>query len=113
MAKRKIRMHRRMWEMVHGPIPDGMSVLHSCDVRSCCNPDHLRIGTQTENIADMDTRGRRSWAAGVNHPNAKLSSDDVRYIRQSNLTLKELSEKFGMGTSQLARIGGASDQEAA
>ena len=45
--------HRAAWMARHGPIPPGLSVLHRCDIRPCLNPDHLFLGTQKDNIADM------------------------------------------------------------
>ena len=76
--------HRVMWELVHGPVPEGMNVLHSCDVRACVRPDHLHLGTQSENIQEMDERGRRNPAAiprGERNGNAVLTDADVQAIR--------------------------------
>jgi hypothetical protein len=53
--------HRLAWEAVHGPIPDGMIVMHTCDNRPCINVEHLRLGTQSENMQDMYHKGRH-WA---------------------------------------------------
>ncbi|MFB9187253.1 HNH endonuclease signature motif containing protein [Dactylosporangium sucinum] len=51
--------HRVAWEVANGqPIPDGLQVLHSCDNPPCCNPAHLSIGTQAENMQQMVARGR-------------------------------------------------------
>ena len=52
--------HRLAWAAANGPIPDGMLVCHKCDVRSCINPNHLWLGTDADNIADRDAKGRTS-----------------------------------------------------
>jgi hypothetical protein len=54
--------HRVAWESKHGPIPDGMVLRHRCNVRSCCNPDHLVPGTRAENNADLKAE-RLRWAS--------------------------------------------------
>lgn len=50
--------HRLAWELTHGEIPDRMLVLHMCDNACCCNPSHLRLGTQSDNIRDAVNKGR-------------------------------------------------------
>jgi hypothetical protein len=50
--------HRLAYELVKGPIPAGMDVLHKCDYRPCCNPEHLFPGTQLDNMQDAATKGR-------------------------------------------------------
>lgn len=53
--------HRTAYEVFNNiKIPEGMLVLHSCDNPACCNPKHLRLGTNKDNSVDRDLRGR--WA---------------------------------------------------
>lgn len=60
--------------------PHGFDTCHSCDVPLCCNPLHLRFGTRQDNVDDMWARGRGSH--GEARPNAKLTNDLVREMRE-------------------------------
>jgi hypothetical protein len=72
--------HRVSYEAHCGPIPDGMCVCHRCDNPSCVRPDHLFIGTRTENIKDRDQKGRA--AKGEQHGMAKMTAADVMALRE-------------------------------
>lgn len=61
---RTVRAHRRAYELSFGIIPVGLNVLHRCDNPPCCNPSHLFLGTQADNIADMIAKGRQAWRSG-------------------------------------------------
>jgi HNH endonuclease len=57
--RRHTLAHRFAYEHLVGPIPPGLFVLHRCDVSLCCNPAHLFLGTNSDNIADSVAKGRR------------------------------------------------------
>lgn len=88
--------HRIAYEAWVGPIPEGLSVRHRCDVRDCINPEHLELGTHQENMQDMVLRGRA--------PSAKLTWDQVREIRASSEVHRVLAERYGVAGSQISMI---------
>lgn len=59
--------HRLAWYLCCGSIPEGLLVCHSCDNRLCCNPSHLWLGTNDDNIADMVNKGRANSPKGDDH----------------------------------------------
>jgi hypothetical protein len=58
----KFQAHRLAYEFFVGPIPTGKIVMHTCDRPRCVNPDHLRVGTQADNMRDKMQKGR--WRGG-------------------------------------------------
>ena len=57
--KKPFMAHRAAWELANDQkIPSGMQVNHHCDNPACCNPSHLCLGTQADNMKDMVKRGR-------------------------------------------------------
>ena len=101
-----ILAHRTSWEIHFGPIPDDMCVCHKCDNRTCTRPDHLFLGTITENMADMVSKGRQ--AKGENHGHAKLTWDSVAKIRatyaEGEKTIKELAKDHGVCVMSISLI---------
>jgi hypothetical protein len=75
------RVARELWKSRNGPLTGGMVVRHKCDLPGCVNIDHLLIGTQKQNIADMFERRRQHSNAGEKHGMAKLTPDHVQSIR--------------------------------
>jgi len=74
--------NRVTWLITFGIIPDDMCVLHKCDNRKCCNPNHLFLGTTADNNKDRHAKGRDSIVRGENSPNAKITMADANEIRR-------------------------------
>lgn len=92
--------HRLAYEAIHGRIPKGAIILHSCDNPACVNPDHLRPGTHKDNVADMDKRGRRvtSPMRGEDNPYSKMTDEKVIGIRTdyiNGLPLDAICRRYG------------------
>jgi len=93
---RIIMTHRYSYELTIGPIPEGLSVCHSCDTGSCVNPAHLWLGTHLDNMRDMSTKGRS--LVGTRSPRA-YPTEVVVAIRAAvaaGATLRETAERFGV-----------------
>ena len=78
---REYKAHRVAYTLLRGAIPDGMLVRHQCDVRACCNPAHLAVGTDKDNSDDKHARGRANALRGEQHSRVKITEADVRSIR--------------------------------
>lgn len=100
--------HRYSFLIHKGEIPYGLSVLHSCDVRCCVNPGHLSLGTQTENIADMDRKKRRNNAKGELQGFSKITEKQAIEIKTlystGNYRQKDIAEMFGVNRSVVSCI---------
>jgi hypothetical protein len=107
---RPLQASRVSWEIHFGPIPDGLWVLHRCDNPPCVNPEHLFLGTRTDNIRDMHRKKR--WAPnpvrGEDNCLAKLSGNQVREIRDSYQgrygEKAALARRFGVSKNAIGNI---------
>jgi len=102
---RMVLAHRAVWELENGPIPPrkgkghGGVIMHTCDNRLCCNPAHLRLGTQKENVADMDKKGRRRVYSppGSKRPKAKHTEEQIAAFKADKEgTIKERAARHGV-----------------
>lgn len=88
--------HRASYEIHVKEIPEGLWILHSCDVPCCVNPEHLFLGTQQDNVDDMERKGRGRHPRGEAHGRAKLTENQVRDIRTDVRSQRFLAELYGV-----------------
>lgn len=89
--------------------PEGMQALHSCDNPMCCNPTHLRWGTQSDNLRDCIERNRLStpYVQGSDHLLAKLTDHDVQVIRAIvglGFSRRSVANMFNVGRTTVIDI---------
>jgi hypothetical protein len=115
-----IRSHRVSWMLTHGEIPNGLFVCHKCDNPSCVRPDHLFLGTHSDNMRDSYKKGRkvlpertrfvkgRQGRRGEESYWAKLTSDQVVEIRQlyeqGSITQEALAQRYGVNRTTVRDI---------
>jgi hypothetical protein len=124
--------HRRVWIVAYGAPPPGMCVCHTCDVRACVSLDHLWLGTNADNVADRQAKGRssggrtgpknpargdrngsrlyperRARLPGEKNPMAKLTEERVREIRAQHASGRQQNEiagEVGVSASTIGRV---------
>jgi hypothetical protein len=96
------RAHRIAWEIFKGPVPEGLYVLHRCDVPACVNPEHLFLGTNDDNTADMVEKERQ--ARGERHYKAKLTADQVLAIRGDSRSQTSIAADYDISQAQVSAI---------
>ena len=97
-----ISAHRASYEAKYGKIPNGLMALHSCDVRSCVNPDHIFLGTQRENMEDKVLKNRQAY--GEKHGMSKLKEDEAKEIKYSKEDTNILASKFNCSKVTIRQI---------
>lgn len=102
-AGRVITAHRHAYALAFGKIAIGAHVCHTCDNRACVHPGHMFTGTNAENTADRDRKGRA--AKGERHGRAKLTEAQVRDIRaEVGMTNAAIARKYGLGQTSVRKI---------
>lgn len=106
-ADRKgVKAHRFAFEVSKHEIPQGMKVCHSCDNPTCCNPDHLWLGSTKDNNKDKANKGRAN--KGEDRYNAKLTECSVREIRSlllaGVLSQHSIAVRFGVSLALINNV---------
>lgn len=101
--------HRRAYILFNGD-PADKSVLHRCGNSRCCNPNHLYLGDQKQNMKDCKEHGTFNptpFKKGVNHPNSKLTESEVKQIRkllEEQEPIRKIASKFKVSKNTICRI---------
>lgn len=99
--------HRVSWIIHNGELSSDLLVCHKCDNRKCVNPDHLFIGTNSDNIQDRTLKNRSNRPFGNKFAPRKLKENDIPKIRKllsEGFSQKEIGEKFGVSRSTIYKI---------
>ena len=120
IAGKLVGTHRVSWLIHKGDIPNGLCVLHKCDVPACTRPSHLFLGTKADNIRDMEAKGRRIPISGERHRvrlhpelvrgesngRARLNAAQVIEIRAKSdkTTIAEIAREYGMSEGAIRHI---------
>lgn len=97
--------HVLAFEEEYSPVPAGLFVCHSCDVRHCVNYEHLFLGTCEDNWNDMREKGRH--AKGEQQADAKVTEEDVAYMRRfrsDGITASAIAQWYGLSLCATARL---------
>lgn len=92
--------HRVAYKLYCAEIPEGYHVLHKCDVPSCVNPDHLFVGTRSDNMKDM-------WSKGRGIAGRKFTREDVLEIKRllaSGKSQYQIAAVYGVSQTAISKI---------
>lgn len=107
VAGKRTKVHRAAWSAERGPIPDGLDCLHDCpggDNPACWNVDHLWLGTQRDNNADRDQKGRQVSLKGEAHGHSKLTAEAVLAIRADDRVFTLIAPDYGISVAYVGHI---------
>ena len=92
------KAHRVSWRIHHGEIPEGMNVLHKCDVPACVNPNHLFLGSLSDNMRDCVNKGRNFTPdnRGEKSSSAILTYNNVADIRKREKRARDYASQYSV-----------------
>jgi len=94
-----VAAHRFSWELINGPIPNGLFICHKCDVRNCVNPSCMFLGTLQQNQKDMALKNR-----GANRKWTIEQISDMRKLYKNGLNKTSIIQMFNISRSYLDEI---------
>jgi len=100
----QVQAHRFSWELHNGDIPEGLFACHKCDVRCCVNPEHLFIGTQSDNLNDMVQKRRDNPARGERNARSRFTEEKIQAIRSDTRRLRIIAAAYDISISWVTEI---------
>lgn len=108
VGRKKLQAHRFVWEQKHGPIPDGMCVCHKCDNTECVNPDHMFLGSHTQNMQDAAKKGRvynmATAAALVSNRLTDVQREEIKQKNAAGVGMGVLAREYGISRTSIKRV---------
>lgn len=114
-----LKAHRVSWELANNEkIPGNLFVCHSCDNKSCVNPDHLFLGTANDNMQDKVKKNRqargsqitknRRTACGEKNGQSKLNRKKVEEIRKAyksgEISQRQLAKRYKVSHILIGKV---------
>lgn len=100
-------VHRAVFQEIHGHVPKEMYVCHDCDTPACVNPNHLFLGTPSDNAQDRKIKGRSSPRCGESNGRSALTAKQVAAMRgllAEGITQKDIANDFSISQSTVSHI---------
>jgi hypothetical protein len=101
---KRMKMHRYIYEINNSDIPSELVVRHTCDNKSCINPEHLILGTQLDNINDRVERNRSAKQKGELNGMSKINEEDVLKIFKDTRNNDEIAKDFNISKNHVSNI---------
>ncbi len=101
---KKSLAHRVAYELTYGKIDEGLCVCHTCDNRTCCNPNHLFTGTIADNNADKKKKNREVHCRGSESHLSKLTEEQVAQIKSDPRTQVVIAQAYGVTQTAISSI---------
>lgn len=93
--------HRASYSYYKGSLSKDKYVCHTCDIPSCVNPNHLFLGTPTENQQDSKRKGR---AIKATFKLEKSKVSEIKNYLKHGYSQKEIANLFGISQSMVSMI---------
>lgn len=102
-----LKSHRVAYLLAYGIFNEELDVCHHCDNPPCCNPLHLFVGTEKDNMQDAVSKGRARKPPvhfGEKHHNSRLSEEQVRQLLEDKRSYSVLALEYGISSKTVYRL---------